>query len=328
MRRTLMLFSAMCFSIPALSQPATTLEKGETGKIVFQSITPSGRPGEMHKTGRNLPPVQVSGQLQLPRMASGKVPAMVLLHAAGGVSDRNLAMWEDKFLDLGIATFTIDSLSARGLSFGHTFTHHGQMVDAYEALKLLATHPGIDAGRIAVIGFSMGARATMEAPMNYFRTLFGAGDLRFAAYFSLYPTCNFRYMGGTVRAEPMVVFIPEKEDWTVPAYCEKYVESLNARGGNARPVLLAGAYHGFDQLGRNMYKAAFRNDGTCNVEVSMKGIQRADTGESIASAEAFKTYWSGCAGTQASVVGDSAVLSKVEADIKSVLSTAFNIQLK
>ena len=328
MRKALVMGVAAVVWSAAWSQPVTSLEKGETGRIVFNSITPSGRPSEMHKTGRNLPPVQVSGQLRLPRTASGKVPAMILLHAAGGVSDRNLAMWEEKFLEWGIAAFTIDSLGGRGLSFGHTFAHHGQMVDAYEALRLLATHPGIDSGRIALIGFSMGARATMEAPMNYFRTLFGAGDLRFAAYFSLYPTCNFRYTGGTVRAEPMVVFIPEKEDWTVPAYCEKYVESINARGGNVRPVLLAGAYHGFDQLDRNMYKAAFRNDGTCNVEVSLKGMQRGDTGETIANVEAFKTYWSGCVGTQASVVGDSRVLGKVEADIKNVLSTAFNMPLK
>ena len=58
----------------------------------------------------------------------------------------------------GIATFLVDSFSGRGIV--NTITDQSQldtlsmMVDAYRALALLARHPRIDAGRIAVMGFS------------------------------------------------------------------------------------------------------------------------------------------------------------------------------
>jgi dienelactone hydrolase len=327
MTRVVPLLAAAFFSFPALSQPATTLEKGETGRIVFRSVTPSGRPSDLAQR-RPSPPAQVWGELTLPPKVSGKVPAMILLHTSGGISGKHVAMWQEKFVDMGLASFAIDSFSGRGIAYGHQFHRHAQMVDAYEALKLLATHPLIDGERVGLIGFSLGAIAAIEAPMHFFREVFGAGMPTFAAYFSLYPTCNYRYVGGAVRTEPLVVFVPEKEDWTVPAYCEKYVESLNARGGKARTVMLSGAYHGFDQIGVNQYKAAYENPGNCNVELSLKGMIRADTGEAIPDAEAFRAYWHGCSGKQASIVGDSAVTRRVEAEIKKVLSTAFNMPLK
>src|SRR5687768_12076242 len=118
MRKALVIGVAAFVWSAAWSQPMTSLEKGETGKIVFRSFTPSARPSEMTQRGRDFPPAEVSGVLDLPAKAAGKVPAMILLHASGGVSDRNLRMWADKFLDLGIASFIVDSLGGRGLSSG------------------------------------------------------------------------------------------------------------------------------------------------------------------------------------------------------------------
>ena len=327
-RLLLTVVATACFPSAGFAQVATTLAKGETGKIVFRSVTPPGMLSEMAQKKRNLPPVEVWGELDLPRNASGKVPAMVLLTTSGGVNQVHMNMWHEKFLDMGIAAFTIDSFTGRGISSGISSHSLAQMVDAYEALKLLATHPGIDAERVSVIGFSLGARAAIEAAIEEFREMYDAGALRFAAYFALYPACNIRFIDAKVRPEPIVVFLPEKEDWTPLAHCQAYIESHTRSGGNIRGVLLPGAYHGFDQLDRNVF-GKYANLGTCNVESSFKSLERrrADTGE-LLTAGNFLSYLRTCRGYRASLIGDRAVLATVETEIKKVLSAVFSITIK
>ena len=59
---------------------------------------------------------------------------------------------------IGIAAFTLDCFSGRGIT--STISDQGQLnslamvLDAYSALDMLAAHPGIQADRIAVMGFS------------------------------------------------------------------------------------------------------------------------------------------------------------------------------
>jgi dipeptidyl aminopeptidase/acylaminoacyl peptidase len=102
-------------------------------------------------------PVTLAGALRLPRPGTDRLPVVILLHVSGGIGG-SITDWEQYLNGMGVATFVIDSFTARGIV--NTFNDQSQlgrlamMVDAYRALDLLAKHPRIDPARIALMGFS------------------------------------------------------------------------------------------------------------------------------------------------------------------------------
>ena len=109
-------------------------------------------------TGKKGEPVTLAGYLRLPK-SDGKNPVVVLFHGAGGVGGEGGPVndWSRVLNEAGIATFTVDSFSGRGIA---TLADAGRVspvsrvVDAYRALELLSKHPLIDANKIVVMGFS------------------------------------------------------------------------------------------------------------------------------------------------------------------------------
>ena len=96
----------------------------------------------------------ISGTLSLPAARSpyeraGKVPAVVLMHGTGGIMRDREPAWARRLNDLGIAAFYVDSFTGRGVkapnyagSADHIATV-AHVVDAYQALLVLARHPGL-----------------------------------------------------------------------------------------------------------------------------------------------------------------------------------------
>ena len=109
-------------------------------------------------TGKEGRPVTLAGELRIPRAGSDKLPAVILLHGMSGVGGTGWMpdVWVPELNQIGIATFSVDGLSGRGLTTASGMGALFMVVDAYRALELLAKHPRIDRDRIALMGFSRG----------------------------------------------------------------------------------------------------------------------------------------------------------------------------
>lgn len=169
-----------------------------------------------------------------------KVPAVVILHASGGVDARN-ASWSRWFRSQGYATLQVDYFGPRGID-SHSPTQPTPAFDAPEALKLLSTHPLIDARRIAVIGFSRGGtmalRASAHMPFN------DEPGPHFGAYIALYPDCWNGYTGG--RGAPLLLLVGSQDDLAPVAQCDAVIKHARSAGRDARLIVYEGAAHGWD----------------------------------------------------------------------------------
>jgi len=225
--------------------------------IAFPSYTPaSERPLLTRTYPRD--PVTISGILSLPAEKSpyeraGKVPAVILMHGTGGIMRDREPAWAQRLNGLGIAAFYVDSFSGRGVkapnyagspNFIATVAH---VVDAYQAMLLLAHHPGIDASRIVVMGFSRGGEVALTSMFDRFRR--GSLDdpsLHFAGHIAFYPYCALHYRGKEVTSAPLLMLLGGADDAASPEACRRQADWLGTRT-TVRTVTFPGANHDFDR---------------------------------------------------------------------------------
>ena len=193
----------------------------------------------------------LAGELRLPAGAAAKVPAVVLVHGSGGISG-SLDLWARDLNAAGLAVFVLDSFAGRGIT--STVADQNQLhslaitVDAYRALDALARHPRIRADRIAVMGFSKGAVASVYSAVERFRQAHAAdGGQRFAAHVGLYTPCNVAYRDDAkVSPVPIRLFHGIADDYVSVEPCRDYVARLKEAGADVALTEYAGAHHGFD----------------------------------------------------------------------------------
>jgi len=194
--------------------------------------------------------VTLAGELRLPRPGTDRLPVVILLHGSGGVSG-NILDWEQDLNAMGVATFVLDSFTARGLvNINNDQSQLGRLamiVDVYRALDVLGRHPRIDPTRIAVMGFSRGGQAALYASLKRFQRLYGPVGQEFTAYIAFYPSCNTTYHEDEdVADKPIQIFHGSADDYSPVAPCRAYVERLKAKGKNVQLTEYAGAGHNFD----------------------------------------------------------------------------------
>jgi len=242
-----------------------SLSDGKKGTIRFESI-PIVNLNQFLKGETEGENVQISGKLQFPNEKwTGSLPAVVLLHGGGGVGD-NQEAWARSFRKIGIATFIVDSNSARGCHkrekmvkvCKNAYLHQGlgHIPDAYRALDLLSTHPRIDPNRIAVMGFSIGGKAALYASVKRFQKMWGTPGLEFAAYVPFYPGCKTAFENDEIISDrPIRIFFGDKDDFVSHVLCEEYVNRLRKAGADVTITIYPNATHAFD------FKPDLRGEG-------------------------------------------------------------------
>ena len=243
------LFCSKGFSVESLSD-------GKKGKIKFESI-PVVTLNQFLKGETEGKSVQISGKLQFPKEKwTGRLPAVVLLHGGGGVSD-NQSVWAAGLRNIGIATFIVDSNSARGCHkkektisvCKNAYLHQGlgHIPDAYRALDLLSTHPRIDPNRIGLIGFSVGGKAALYASVKRFQKMWGTPGLEFAAYVPFYPGCKTAFENDEIISDsPIRIFFGELDDFVSADLCKEYVNRLRKTGKDVTITIYPNVGHAFD----------------------------------------------------------------------------------
>ena len=128
--------------------------------VVALLITVATAQGSLNETSVEVGN-SVVGTLARPTEATGNVPAVLLLHGFASSADEVGDMYKRLAQSLaatGIASLRIDFRGGGASSgdFADT-TVTGQLEDAAQALQYLQAQEGIDASRVGVLGFSLGA---------------------------------------------------------------------------------------------------------------------------------------------------------------------------
>jgi dienelactone hydrolase len=244
------LFFIVAMGVAFVSSPsiAQTYLRMEMRAVDSVTLT-----GEEFLTGNgNGKPVTLAGELRLPRPGTDRLPAVILVHGSGGVNVSH-ERWAQEINSLGVATFTLDAFSGRGIV--NTIDDQSQlnalamMVDAYRALAILARHPRIDPDRIAVMGFSKGAVAAVYSSNERFRKLYGPPNVQFAAHIGMYTPCNVRYdEDEKTTGKPIRLFHGIADDWVAIEPCRAYVARLSKAGAAVALTEYPDAFHAYDSF--------------------------------------------------------------------------------
>jgi len=196
-------------------------------------------------------------------------PAIIALHGCGGMYSRRagherqlaerMALRADPLLRDGYAVLFVDSFGPRGLgevctirSGARTIRAATRRLDALGALTYLASRKDVARDRIALIGWSHGGSAVLQAinvrdpEVAAFATTPNAPTFRAAVAF--YPGCNGPLKAGE-RWQPGVptrIHVGELDDWTPAAPCLDLGRAMAARGADFDVALYPGSYHAFD----------------------------------------------------------------------------------
>ena len=133
--------------------PISEIKSTSEGKIYYTSSNPFEHINILDDSLNDTSTI-VFGELKIPNIATGKVPAIIYMHGAGGWSEKN-EPWLRQLNKMGIATFRIDSLTPRNRAStvgNQTRVTSAMMVaDAYNALKFLSEHSRSDKKKIVIM---------------------------------------------------------------------------------------------------------------------------------------------------------------------------------
>lgn len=199
--------------------------------------------------------VQLAGQLFRPAATvAAPMPAVAIFHGCGGPG-QNTARMAGLLASWGYAALVVDSFSARGLKdvCGRNWPSQGDAEaragDIDAALAWLARQPGIDPGRLAVMGYSYGGGVAL------LRALSGKPDDAAPplarAVVLVYPDCALAdALGPRLRArQPTLFAMGALDDWTPVSQCQAVIDRIAVGRDLVVTKVYEGAHHSFDALG-------------------------------------------------------------------------------
>lgn len=234
------------------------------------ALLPQSEPPELLKQ-------QLAAHLSLytPPQACGPFPTVLAFHGCGGQRDSMVDDLKSWLLPAGYAVLFVDSFAARGIEDWHPVCD-GKLLwgneraqDVYAALELAAAMPEIDPQRMAVMGFSHGGWAILDAlayggAAGHGFTQSGQQALtRIKAAVTYYPYCGYpahlRLDSQAPRAIPLLMLLAAQDSVTDHQQCLDSLDDLKL--ARIQLVQYQDADHVFDQPSpMNTYQPALAAD--------------------------------------------------------------------
>jgi len=232
----LMLWCVLC--VLTADAWATTLERVEFDSASQRLVSGALIPGD-----------RIQGDLAKPDGA-GPFPAVVGLHGCAGMHDTTKQRLVDDLVAWGYVILLVDSYATRGIDHRHLActsnafaTFLRRRPDAYGALVFLGRQTFVDPHRVAVVGFSAGARVTLSvAEPRSFELFVPPSNLRFRAAAAFYPPCRQAVARPGI---PTLIFTGALDAWTPASDCSENIAKWGNDGPPVELVVHPGAYHGF-----------------------------------------------------------------------------------
>ncbi|MDD2336321.1 MAG: dienelactone hydrolase family protein [Geobacteraceae bacterium] len=232
-------------------EPVSDLSLGQEGKIRFYSSCRSFK--DLFSNKGTADSVVIEGKLTMPEVIVGKVPAVIILHTATGLTGPGAEHYAEVARTLnkmGIAAFVVDSHKTRNiksLKDGLTqITWAERVADAYAALNLLSTHPKIDSQKVAVMGFAGGGTVSLFSASKQIRNSLALKDLKFSAHIALYPDSFCQLKRPDLTGAPILLLLGEKDNLAPVAKSLSYAKRLKSSAVPLKVVVFDEAYHAFD----------------------------------------------------------------------------------
>ena len=325
----------VCAASLRAQQLVTDFKAGPpTGVYAFATTTPKTMV-ELVKSSASGEPANIVGHLFLPP-GTGKVHVVVLMHGSGGIYEAMLSYWPKLLNAQGIGVFSLDRFGPRGVK--STSEDQSQVpftadvADAFAALRLLATHPRIEAGHIAIMGMSRGGIATWRASVERIITAQHLPDgLHFAAHVMLYSggaSGVFRLIvkPGVFSKAPQLWVHGDADDYCPIGSVREYAQRIGAAGTPVEFVTLPGAYHKFDQDDQHhlFLKGAQRTSEDCPLEMDIDTLATFDHNTGLRlTGDALQQAVKGCSAVGASVQGNTAARDKAGQAVITFLHKVF-----
>ena len=239
----------------------------------------------------------LDGYLFVPIGKTAKAPAVVMMHGRAGpfssladgkydattLSKRHL-FWSHHWTEKGYVALLVDSFSARGYPEGfpiHSYDSRPEAVnevtvrplDAYGGLQYLRSRNDVDPARVLLQGWSNGASATIASlsPDNV-----AAANVEpakgFKAGVAFYPACGLhdQFNDGFQPVAPLRIFSGDNDEEVSAAHCNRLVEAIKKKGGDAEITIYSGATHDFDEPSKS------RQDIPANVAAFADAVKEVD----------------------------------------------------
>ena len=233
--------------------PAPVINEGSGEDVTMRSHTPFALEDVGAGPGLD-PPRDVNATFYLPEGASPlrKAPAVVLLHGSAGILQSRELTYGPQYAAMGVAALVVDTFgSRRDIATAYVdrvlrITETTMVADAYAALRWLAARPDVDARKVALMGFSYGALATLLAAYEQPALRFAPDGLRFAAHVTYYGPCLAKFEDSRATGAPILMLSAEHDAVTDPKRCADAADELRRGGTRVEQLRYDGAYHQWD----------------------------------------------------------------------------------
>jgi dienelactone hydrolase len=212
-----------------------------------------------------------NGLFAPPRKEGEKLPALVVFHTCGGIS-QHIRFWAEEALKERYVVVVPDAMRGRKHDCGSPpqIPNARFVKDALDAVAHLAALPYVDTKRISILGFSKGAFvATWLASSTVTKTL-RPDTPAIASAVSVYGFCGLgptrsRPQGVVILQpdtdRPLLMLMGAKDNETPPASCLERLPKLKESGAPVEWHLYPDATHAWDSPDKDGFsRVAYNNE--------------------------------------------------------------------